>query len=227
MLPSRCRICQDWPTQVICQACRERFVVTRPRCHACAVPLPALGMPASLLSCGTCLRHPPPLSHCAAAVNYGFPWDRLVADLKFRESPELAAHLAGLMRQNESIAHHLSNCDAVLAMPLSRQRLQERGFNQADLLARALHPGKHQAQWLLRLRHTRAQSECTLAERLTNVKHAFAVHPAHRARVQGLKLLLVDDVMTTGASLFEAARSLLQAGASEVSAVVFARTAAD
>jgi ComF family protein len=168
--------------------------------------------------------HPGPLSHCLAAVDYGYPWDRLITRLKFHEDTALAAQFAPLLHRLPHAQQLLQSCDALIPMPLSAQRLRERGFNQAGLLARSLSPGKIRHDILLRVLHTRAQSECTLAERMNNVRHAFAVQPGQQSQAQDRHFVLVDDVMTTGASLTHAAQVLLQAGARQVSAIVLART---
>ena len=118
----------------------------------------------------------------------------------------------------------LENCDLVLPMPLAPLRLRERGFNQALVLARQLAPEKTDATLLLRLRETPAQSNLTRAERLQNLAGAFAVEPMRVDELTGRRVVLVDDVMTSGASIFSAARVLLTAGAASVSAIVFART---
>ena len=111
----------------------------------------------------------------------------------------------------------------VLPMPLSTQRLQSRGFNQAWLLAQALSPAKARAQWLLRVRDTAAQSSLTGKERLANVARAFAIDPLCQRDLEDKNVLLVDDVMTSGASLRAAALPLRQAGVRRVTALVFAR----
>jgi ComF family protein len=109
-------------------------------------------------------------------------------------------------------------------MPLSAQRLAERGFNQALLLAKALNPHKTQALTLLKLRHTARQSSLKRSERLLNLAGALAVSPLRAASLRGQHVLLVDDVMTSGASLNTAAQVLKQAGVQSVKALVFART---
>ena len=118
----------------------------------------------------------------------------------------------------------LHEADRVLPIPLSRERLAERGYNQSWLLARHLAPGKADASLLLRIRHTPAQRTLPRAERLANLEGAFAIEPLRAPEVRGQRLVLVDDVMTSGASLHTAARVLLQAGAAQVSAIVLART---
>ena len=158
-----------------------------------------------------------------AAVTYAYPWSRLVIEFKFQQNPAWAGSMALLMRSAPWVEPTLEAADLVLPMPLSRQRLQERGFNQALLLARALAPGKTQAQLLLRVQDTPAQSSLSRAARLRNVQHAFAVDPLRQTCIREKRVVLVDDVMTSGATLAAAARSVRQAGATHIAAVVFAR----
>lgn len=121
----------------------------------------------------------------------------------------------------------LAQADWVLPMPLSTQRLAERGYNQSLLLAQHLCPAKTQAHWLLRTRHTPAQRTLPRSERLANLTGALAVDPLQTHAIRGRKVVLVDDVMTSGASLYTAAKALQEAGAQHISAVVLARTEAN
>jgi len=119
--------------------------------------------------------------------------------------------------------------DWLLPLPLSRERLAQRGFNQAWQLALALAKasssvGQTDAALLLRVRHTQAQSQLPRDQRLRNVADAFAVDPLRAAGIAGRRVVLVDDVMTSGASMFSAAGALRQAGAQHVTGLVFART---
>jgi ComF family protein len=109
-------------------------------------------------------------------------------------------------------------------MPLSPARLRERGFNQAHELARRLSPAKTDATLLLRTRDTPAQSGLPRSDRLRNLRGAFALEPLRADAVRGRRVVLVDDVMTSGASLFAAAGVLRLAGAAHLTAVVLART---
>jgi ComF family protein len=120
----------------------------------------------------------------------------------------------------------LDIADWVLPIPLSNQRLAERGYNQSWLLARQLDPRKADAHLLLRTRDTPSQRTLPKAERLANLAGAFAVEPLRAAQLRNKNVLLIDDVMTSGASLHTAARVLLQAGAAKVNALVLARTEA-
>jgi len=217
--PSRCAVCGAWPAQPVCGACVARFAAPCNRCRRCALPLPD-----GAGECGACLREPPPLDSCHAAVHYGYPWADLVSDLKFHGQPGWAGTLATLMRAADGAADALASAQRVIPMPLSPARLAQRGYNQALELARRLAPDRTDATLLLRLRDTPVQTALGRRERQANVRGAFGVEPLQQPQLRGQRVLLVDDVMTSGASLFEAAQALRAAGASAVAALVFART---
>jgi ComF family protein len=157
-------------------------------------------------------------------VSYDFPWSALIAQYKFNGQAGWARSFATLMRSAPWVEPALEEAELVLPMPLSRERLAERGFNQALLLARALAAEKTEAHLLLKVRHTALQTSLDRKDRLGNVKGAFAVDPLSASKVRGRRIVLVDDVMTTGASLFTAAQTLRQAGAGFITALVMART---
>ena len=218
-LPARCTVCHAWPARVVCDVCVARFAQPVPRCATCALPVPS-----GILRCGACLIQPPPLDACLAAVPYIWPWSDCVTQFKFGSQPGWAHTLATLMRSTPWVEPALEQADRVLPMPLSSARLATRGFNQALLLARQLAPRATDATLLLRTRHTPPQSELHRTERLRNVLGAFAVEPLRAASLRGQRVVLVDDVMTSGASLHAAAQALRQAGAGHITALVFART---
>jgi ComF family protein len=219
VLPSQCAVCRSWQGQPLCEACIQRFAQPEPRCRTCALPITG-----GALRCGACVQHPPPLDACLCAVAYAFPWSACIARYKFQPQPGAASMLADLLLHAPWVEPALEQCDIVLPMPLSAERLRARGFNQALEIARRIAPGKTDARLLLRIRDTAPQLALGIAERARNVKGAFAVDPLKAAQIQGLDAVLVDDVMTSGASLFAAARTLREAGAARVTAVVLART---
>lgn len=222
MLPSRCQVCGLWPSRAVCTACEAAFAATASRCRSCALPCPP-----GHTACAGCLREPPALSACFAAVDYTYPWAGLLQRFKFRQEPAWAHHLAGQMRQIPGVQALLATADWVLPVPLTPQRLADRGYNQAWELVKALKPPHSRADLLLKLQDLPDQHALKRAQRLRNARQAFAAATHAPALVAGRHLLLVDDVMTTGATLEAAADVLLRAGAARVSALVYARTLPD
>jgi ComF family protein len=202
--------------------CTARFASPVHRCARCAEPLPATLAPI----CGACLRAPPPFTSALAAVDYAYPWDRLVTDFKFNGALDLADSLTSLL-----VAAHRQRAavlpDLMLPVPLGSQRLHERGYNQSWELARrcANQLGcDAQAALLLRIKETAHQLALPRARRAANVRGAFAIEPTRRTEVQGRHIALIDDVMTTQATASEASRVMLEAGAASVQVWVVART---
>lgn len=218
-LPSHCAICHSWPHAPLCDACISRFAPPLHRCTRCALPL---AKPAQ--QCGPCLKSPPPWDLCLTATAYKWPWNELIAEFKFHPKPGWAGSLATLMWSATGTEDALAAADWVLPMPLSVQRLTERGFNQALLLARQLSPHKTDPYLLLRTRHTAAQHTLPRAQRLSNLASAFAVDPLRAHDVRGKRVVLLDDVMTSGATFNAAAQALRQAGAAHICALSLART---
>ena len=197
-LPGLCHACGQWAWQALCPEC---VLLGQ-------APLDESG------------------ASCVAAKLYVSPWKELITAFKFEEQAGLAKFLAQQMCLTPAIAQSLDNCDFVVPVPLSAQRLRERGFNQALLLAKRLCPERTLAQGLIRLRNTPAQSGLSRHERLLNLDHAFMVNPAHMQMLRDSKVVLVDDVTTTGATLRACTQALQSAGVKQVQAVVLARTQA-
>ena len=154
-------------------------------------------------------------------MSYTGPWVSLIAQFKFQSQPGWARHFAVLMQSTPFVADALEQAHVLIPIPLSFKRLSERGFNQSLVLSQQLSREKTHPSSLLRMRNTLARNE-----RLTNLKGAFAVAPFMSAQLRGKRILLIDDVMTSGATINAAAQVLKQAGAAHVSALVFARTPA-
>lgn len=226
-VPARCEICRVWPARPVCADCAQVFAVPVPRCPRCARPLDAAvtDVPTdSPPACDACRREPPVLHACYAALTYAFPWPELIARFKFQGEPGWACTFADLMRAAPGVGSVLADADRVLPLPLGPRRLAERGYNQALELARRLAPSKVDTRSLVRWRETAPQTTLGQADRLNNVERAFAVDPRYAPCLRGAHLVLVDDVMTSGASLGAAALALRQAGAARITALVLART---
>lgn len=218
-LPSQCAVCHAWPAHNICEACVAAFAQPTTRCTTCALPV----VP-GVRQCGACILNPPPLDACLAALPYAYPWSTLVADFKFQQHSGWAASFATLLRAAPWVEPALDAADMLLPMPLSRERLRERGYNQAHVLAHALDARKLAQGVLLRVRDTPPQRTLPRSERLRAVQDAFAIDPLQIHRVKNNRVVVIDDVMTSGASLHAAARVLRGAGAIHITALVLART---
>lgn len=212
----RCLVCRERGAngRDLCASCAEQLPWNRTACARCGLPMPAPG------ECGECLRHPLALAHTRAVFVYGFPLDRLVPRFKFHHDLAAGRLMAELMAGALAGA---PRPDAVVPVPLHVRRIRQRGYDQALELARPLAAALDlplRPDLLQRVRATRPQSELDAGQRRRNVARAFAVEkdaspPDHVA--------LVDDVMTTGATLHAAARALLEAGVRRVDAWVCAR----
>jgi ComF family protein len=196
-----------------CDGCRADLPWLGDACPQCAGPTHGGER------CGACLARPPQFDLTLAVWQYAFPVDRLVLALKYGKRLALAELLG------DALARRVGGrrVDAVVPMPLAPRRLAERGFNQALEIARwaadragaPLMPG-----WVERVRDTPPQTDLPLAERAANVRGAFACSRA----LAGATLAVVDDVMTTGATAGELARTLKRAGAGHVENWIVART---
>jgi ComF family protein len=161
------------------------------------------------------------------AEDYAFPWNTLIGDLKFRSDVALGALLAERLAAALGRAASSTDVDLVLPIPLSAQRLQQRGFNQAWELARRLarlFGLQAEAHLLQRPVDTAHQLELSLQDRTRNLQGAFMVDPQARSTLLGRRVALVDDVMTTGATFRQATQALLRAGAGSVDVWAVART---
>jgi ComF family protein len=182
----------------------------------CALPTPSGAV------CGQCLAHPPPFDATLAAFAYAFPVDRLMHAFKYHGRVALAEWGAAAIRAERATrANALPQ--RLIAVPLSRERQRQRGYNQAHEIARVL--GRELSIPLVRggVRRDRSappQAALPWSERAKNVRGAFACE----LDLKGLTVAAIDDVMTTGASLAELARTLKRAGATRVENWVVART---
>ncbi len=222
ILPPRCPACSVilHPGELFCEVCEsalEPIVVACPRC----------GVPAAHPApCASCLRSPPPFEAARALLIYGGPLASALQRVKYSAASQgchpLGRLLGGALRPEEV------SCELLVPVPLHPRRLRERGYNQAALLARALlarAPAPRprlELRALARCRATASQAGLEREARLQNVRGAFRADPA---RVAGRSVLLLDDVLTTGATAAACAEALLEAGARRVRVLALARAA--
>lgn len=219
-------MCGSWTADEVCPACETRYGGLRLRCPRCG-----LAQQHAATLCGGCVVEPAVFRRTVVGLDYVFPWNRLITRLKFGNAPELAPMLARrLLRAVQADTPTDPAVQAVLAVPLSQARLQQRGYNQAWELARPVARALGlplRADVLTRWRDTPQQAKLNRQERANNLRAAFWIEPAARGWLQGQHLALVDDVMTTGATATEVTRTLLAGGAASVDLWVLARTPPD
>jgi len=198
-----------------CNACDAALpYLEAPHCPVCALPTPAGEV------CGNCLSHPPSFDRTTAVFDYAFPLDKMIQGMKYAEQLALAHAFAEKLLQRIDRGNLP---DYVIAMPLHPSKLRERGFNQSLLIARTAARGlglKLLTDACRRVRDTPPQSALPWKERKKNVRNAFCFD----RDLTGMRIALVDDVLTTGASLNALAEAALKRGARDVAAWVIART---
>ncbi|VWB53478.1 competence protein ComF [Burkholderia lata] len=235
-LPNRCALCGNMSHAVMCGACDAAYWnEARLRCDVCALPL-GIGQPRSprgaragrvaAYRCDACRAAPPPFDATLALADYRAPLDGLARGLKFHRQLALGTEFAARLARLIDDTPGAGGFDLVAPVPLSHRRLVARGYNQAWAIARPLARRlgvRADAALLARVADTAPQSRLDRHARRDNVMAAFAV----AGGVAGRHVALVDDVMTSGATLAAAAHALKAAGAARVTNLVALRTARD
>ena len=231
VLPPRCLTC-DMAVAVPGQLCAVCFsgtaFVTEPCCERCGTPFRHAGQGGLARACEQCIHNPPPWRHGRAALRYDDQARRILLPLKHADRVDLASALAGHM--NRAGAALLREADVLVPVPLHRRRLLARRYNQSALLARSL--GRTAAKpvavdALVRTRSTLSLAGKTRRERAQAVAGAFAIRPGREAEIAQRRVLLIDDVLTTGATAAACTHALLSGGAAQVDLLVAARAMFD
>ena len=225
-LPPRCHLCRCFMAAAepihLCPDCRDTLpVLGTPCCSICGTPFIGAGPDHP---CGACLHHPPPWERARSAFVYEAGCRDLIHAFKYRQRFQIRRPLALLT--SELLTSFVSDCqpDLLLAVPLHHDRLKTRGFNQALLLAEllaAIWQLPLLRQGLQRTRNTTPQTELSAEQRVANLRNAFAVTDS--GPILNKRIMLVDDVCTTGTTLSECTHSLLKGGAAAVCCLTVAR----
>jgi len=228
VLPYECPGCGARGDSLVCGACRGNMAAIRePYCRTCGRPLPP-GVQYKE-DCRDCVEGSFHFDRCRSVFLYEPPVSGIVKRFKFRKNVHLGdflcAAMAEIMEREPEMFGDFCGADAIAPVPLHPFRLVWRGFNQAEMLARGASKvlGVRVLKCLVRKRNTRPQSRLDVKQRAANVKGAFAVRGG--VDVAGKRIIIVDDVMTTGATVNECSKVLLGAGAEEVFVLTAARRA--
>jgi ComF family protein len=227
--PEECFICSSPVARRqdcgLCDDCWRKVLnlrIDEARCPSCGVPLPGFAAGSASL-CLECVRRPPPYSGAWSFGYYSTEMRQMVHELKFEGRRPLVKLIAPLMAEAFSRFWQREDFDFITAVPLHHRRMRERGFNQAELLGRELARiiGLPELRTLRRTAATQSQVGLSDSQRLENVRNAFKC--TNTGRVAGKRILLIDDVMTTGATVSSATEALIKAGAEKVSVLTAAR----
>ena len=222
LFPSPCVVCQKpaGRNRFVCSSCKEHLTLLKPGalCKTCLAPLPSgAGL------CGRCLKNNPAYDRLVACFPYQGKLRTSLHRYKFGGRSDLHTSFAMLMCA-QLLSFGCTDFDVVVPMPLSKERLRERGFNQAALIAKDIAKQFHVpcvSNALKKCRDTERQSELNIHQRSKNIHGAFALN--NPDAVRGKNVLLVDDIFTTGATMREAAKTL-SAVSKSVTACVLAKT---
>jgi len=221
VLPNACVVCErhahgSAPDELVCHLCRARMQAVVGGCPRCAQPVPPIG------PCRFCAAWPAALRWARSAVWLSDEAKDIVHHLKYEGYRALARAVADVIERR--VLH--PGCGVLVPVPLGARRMRARGYNQAAEIARALAErwSLPLSEWLVRRsRETRSQTALAPDARERNVQQAFTAARPERVGEREVQVILIDDVLTTGATLAAAARSLESAGWSDVAAVTFAR----
>lgn len=220
LLPQQCLLCRNSHNHsaALCDSCRQYLPWNKHACRCCAIPLPG---PAEL--CGQCLQQRPVFTSTIAPLLYAHPVDYLIKQIKFHNKLAAARGL-GMLLAEAVLQESQPLADVIIPVPLHHSRLRQRGFNQAQEIARPLSSMlgiKIDSACCERIRPTTAQSDLPLAQRHANIRGAFRV----RSAISAKHVAIVDDVMTSGQTVSALGHELLKQGVEQVSIWCIARTA--
>jgi len=225
ILPERCRICNislpRYSPKGICRGCLSRIeYMGAVICRRCGTLMPSNEAAGSL--CGGCIRKPPFWDTARSVVRYGPEVRHLLSRLKYQTDTTVLPALSTIVQP--VLATFEYQWEHILPVPLYRARLQQRGMNQAMLLAAMLFPGEGKRinpHLLQRNRATASQTGLDGAERRRNLRGAFGL--TDPGLIVGRRVMIVDDVFTTGSTVMECAKVVRRAGAAEIGILTFAR----
>jgi len=227
LYPPECMVC-DRPVadaQMLCAACwSESHLIDGTTCDRCGVPMPVALRADQTIHCDACLAGSLTWDRGRAAAIYAGSTRALVLALKHGDKPDIALALGRWM--SRAAADLIAECDVIVPIPLHWRRFLSRRYNQSAELSRVIarkSGAAHRPDILNRIRPTAMQRARSAAQRAKNVDSVFAVPPHMVEFVRGQRILLVDDVLTTGSTLNAATTALRRSGAAQVSTVVFAR----
>ncbi len=229
--PQTCHLCKKIieADSAFCHDCWNQLdFITDPFCDTCGIALPYIESfdKGETLYCSLCLQAPPIYEKCRSAVQYSQAVQKLIVGFKQYDQtatlPVFTAWLKKLCSQFDRIEDHI-----LIPIPIHYIKMFNRHYNQAALLSKALAKETGCRTWLngmIRTKHTKPQGKVRITERASNVKGAFAINLKYKNQIKGKAFILIDDVYTSGSTVNECTKLLLNEGAKHVKILTIART---
>ncbi|HTY26275.1 MAG TPA: ComF family protein [Desulfomonilaceae bacterium] len=231
LFPRTCTFCDSGPVETrsyLCDTCSQSIrTVSHPFCIQCGLPIPGLALQSEGV-CGRCLTAPPPYHRARFGAYYEGPLRESLIRFKFSAALHVGRTLSQILLEAFQRHFTCSEFDLIVPVPVHRKRLFHRGFNQAVILAAGLSARtalRLDRTSLTKIKDTPPQVGLPKAQRVANLRNSFGVQGSINIREK--RILLIDDVATTGTTISEAAKVLMKAGASRVDALVLALRTAD
>ncbi|MES2960790.1 MAG: ComF family protein [Pseudomonadota bacterium] len=226
IFPNHCLSCEKIISidGLFCESCWLKLqFICEPKCTICAYPFEFQGLS---LICGKCLTKKPAFDRVITIFRYDDILKKIVGSLKYRDQTFLAKKFARILFDKSK--NEIKDCELVVAVPLHVSRLRKRKFNQAVLLAKNLLKLAPEMQFfpdlMVRIKDTKSQIFLKKKERENNLKNVFAINAKYLETIKGKNILLIDDVMTTGATVENCAKILKKYGAKKVKVLTIAKT---
>jgi len=227
LFPNHCLFCQEIINRdaLFCGCCWPKLkFITEPKCSICAYPF-EIEIKHMKPFCAACLLKRPAYDKVVTIFRYNEIIGKAIGDLKYNDQTFLAQKLAKLL--GEKAKSEIDDCDLICAVPLHVKKLRERKFNQAILIGKYLSKKKFIPDLLWRIADTVSQVSLRKEQREKNLKRAFLVNKKYRKELVGKKILLFDDVMTTGATVENCAKALRKCGVEKITILTIAKTIFD
>ncbi len=227
IFPNHCLYCQQIISAegLLCSCCWQKLqFITEPKCNICSNPFEFLI--SENLTCAACLKRRPAYDKAIVIFHYNEIIKKIISDLKYRDKTYIAKKLANFLINKAK--KEIDEADFIIAVPLHKKRLRHRKFNQSliiiQFMLKNISKRKFYPDFLLRIKNTTPQVALSKKQRQKNLTDAFIIKPKYREIVKNKNFLLIDDVITTGATLENCAKILKKSGAKKVVVLTIAKT---
>lgn len=218
-ISARCVICHAWPSAPVCDRCLSKYLQTQARCLRCGL----IGdFPDKI--CGTCLKNPPIWQRCTCLTDYLYPWSQLIRQAKFSSDMAALSALAYVAKQHVDLDKAVQAADIIIPVPASPQSMLNRGFNTPQQILKNTNKMRFEFLQISPALNSDAAPQHTLKrnERLNKRINPYIANPMQG--LYGKRILICDDVMTTGDTLHQASLAILELKPAQLDILCFSRT---